>query len=103
MRLEYDLEAPAAQDMVLGLTTSTHSLFCKTWFGAMFDFGLILVKARRQHAVGGNEYLNTAICFIWSQWLPWEARVCRTLGSYVVQCMFPAREWIMDQVSLRTR
>ena len=57
------IEAPAAQYIVLESSFASHG-------GGLVCMGLILVRARRQRAVGGDDYMSALACFMLSQWLP---------------------------------
>ena len=69
-------EAPAAQNIY---SLGTHSItypqpHLRVMVGVMFYMGIILVRARRQHAFVGK---ISPTCVL-SQWLPWKTMVCMT-------------------------
>ena len=68
----------------------------------MVYMGLILVRARRQHACGGNEFPDK---FHVEPMAPLENQGAQDLLRRFCCAvpMFPASEWIMDHVSSRRR
>ena len=72
--------------------------------GTMVYMGLILVTARRQHEFGGNEFPDKLFWYVESM-APWGNQGVQDLLTRFCCAVpaFPAREWIMDHASSRTR